>query len=80
MRRSSSIGDKLPSILSAQILALVSADVLDQLPLTICAHMVAHEDEKDIRALGKIADHYTASSGAAASFPAFTVAEAPQLL
>ena len=82
------LGDKLLSILAAKILALVPTNTrlgylerqifIDQLPLNIRAHMVTHEEEKDIWVLGKIADHYVASSGAAAPLPTFAVAQPAQ--
>ena len=71
------MGDKLPSALVAEILALVPSGktanylerqiFLEQLPPSIRSSMAAHVAERDLRKLGKLADAYLLNMRSSAS-------------
>ena len=83
------LGDKRPSELAAEIIALVPEGktpdylerqvFLEQLPVSVQQHMAAHEDEEDLVALAKLADGYVAAarSRAAMSFAVGSSVTAP---
>ena len=62
------LGDKLPSVLASEIIALVPSGktpdylerqiFLEQLPSPVQQNMAAHEKETDLQKLAKIADGY----------------------
>ena len=66
------LGDKRPSALAAEIIALVPEGktpdylerqiFLEQLPVSVQQHMAAHEEEEDLMALAKLADGYVAAA------------------